>query len=209
MKSLLLLLVIALVSSESNLRNLGFKYNCEKTYTIKSFNVLGSTLTFKEKVAVKNGKAFNQLIISSNTGTKTYGISGTTSALGKTYSIDQTALKFSFPPIPTLKLYLIAQGSLSCSIKESSGKLTMTLIGTLYANSAIAAGVEPFHSITVGAKGTIINLNHSYTIDSSNQISHSGKAVGGTITVSAKGKYTDMNLFDKSYTLWNGWSVYN
>ena len=209
MKSLILLLVIALAFSESNLRNLGFKYNVDKTYSIKSFNVLGSTLAFKERVGVRNGKAFCQLIIASNTGTKTFGISGTTSDLGKTYSIDATILKFSFPPIPTLQIFLIAQGSLSCSIKESSGKLSMTLVGTLYANAAIAAGVEPFHTVTVGAKGTIINLSHSYIINSNNQVSHSGKAVGGTITVNAKGKYTDMNLFDKSYTLWNGWSVYN
>ena len=209
MKALILILLIALVSSESNLRNLGFIYNCEKTYVIKSITALGSTVTFKERVGVKNGNAFCQFIISSNLGTQTFGISGASSAISKTYSVTANLMKFNFPSSPALQILLKASGSLSCSIKESSGKLTMTLIGTLYANSAIAAGVEPFHSITVGAKGTIINLSHSYIINSNNQVSHSGKAVGGTITVNAKGKYTDMNLFDKSYTLWNGWSVYN
>ena len=207
MKALILILLIALVSSESNLRNLGFIYNCEKTYVIKSITALGSTVTFKERVGVKNGKAFCQLIISSNLGTQTFGISGASSAISKTYSVTANLMKFNFPSSPTLQILLKASGSLSCSIKVSSGKLILTLSGSLYAKGDITDGFSQFASVSLSPKGTIITFNHSFTIDSSNQISRSGKASGGAVSILIEGKLLDKNVFKKTQTLWSGWSA--
>jgi len=56
MKSLILLLAITLIVSE-NLRNLSFNYNCDKTYTLKTINIAGQSISFKENVGVKNRAA--------------------------------------------------------------------------------------------------------------------------------------------------------
>ena len=207
MKSLLLLLVIALVSSESNLRNLGFNYNCEKTFVIKSISALGSTLTFKERVGVKNGKAFCQLITSSNTGTSTFGNAGASSAFSKTYSVNANLMKFKFPPLPSLEILLKGSGSINSSVKESSGKLILTLTGSLYAKGDITNGLSSVASVNLSTKGTIITINHTFTINSSNQITRSGNVSGGTVSLVAEGKLLNKTVFKKTQTLWNGWSA--
>ena len=205
MKSLILLLLIALVASESNLRNLDFNYNCNETYVISSISVLGSTITFKERVGVKNGKAFNQLIIISDTGTHTLGNEGDGSPLSKKYSVGVDLMKINFPPYPDLELDLKTSGSLTCAVKESSGELVLTLSGSIYAKGEITDGSEKFSSVAISAKGTIITLSHTYKINSLNQISKSGKASGGAVSISIEGKLSDMSAFSKSYELWKGW----
>ena len=95
MKSLILLLLIALVASKTNLRNLDFNYNCTKTYTIKTINVLDSKITFKEKVGVKNGKAFIKFIMISNTGTHTLGNTGDSSSFPKKITVSENLMKFN------------------------------------------------------------------------------------------------------------------
>ena len=207
MKSLLLLLVIALVASESNLRNLGFNYNCDKTYAIKTISALGSTITFKERVGVKNGNAFCQFIIASNLGTKTVGISGASSSISKAYSVDANLMKFNFPAFPALQILLKTGGTINCAVKESSGKLMLTLTGSLYAKAQITDGFSYFSSVEAGAKGTVITLSHSFTINSSNQITRSGNTSGGTVSIIVQGKLMSLTVFNKTQTLWNGWSA--
>ncbi len=205
MKSLILLLLIALVSSESNLRNLDFIYNCNETYVISSISVLGSTITFKERVGVKNGKAFNQLIIISDTGRHTLGNEGDSSPLSKKYSVGVDLMKINFPPYPDLELDLKTSGTLTCAVEESSGELVLTLSGSIYAKGEITDGSEKFSSVAISAKGTIITLSHTYKINSLNQISKSGNARGGAVSITIEGKLSDMSSFSKSYELWKGW----
>ena len=205
MESLILLLLIALVASESNLRNLDFNYNCNETYVISSISVLGSTITFKERVGVKNGKAFNQLIIISDTGTHTLGNEGDSSPLSQKYSVGVDLMKINFPPYPDLELDLKTSGTLTCAVEESSGELVLTLSGSIYAKGEITDGSENFSSVAISAKGTIITLSHTYKINSLNQISKSGKASGGAVSITIEGKLSDMSPFSKSYELWKGW----
>ena len=75
MKSLIFLLVITLIASE-NLRNLGLNYNFDKTYTIKTINIAGRSISFKENVGVRNGEAFLKIII----GGANFGVSGISGA---------------------------------------------------------------------------------------------------------------------------------
>ena len=58
------------------LRKLGFDFNIEKIFDIKSFTFLGQKLTFKYRVAVQNGKAINHIIIESALGSFKLGNTG-------------------------------------------------------------------------------------------------------------------------------------
>ena len=207
MKSLILLLVIALVSSESNLRNLAFNYNCDKTWTLKSFNVLGHTITFKEKVGVRGGKAYNQIIISSDTGSFSFGNSGVTAPISKTTSFSTTVFRFPLATLPAFYISIKASGSIKYSVKESSGKLTLTLSGTIYAQAEGSGIPEGFISISASGKGTMLNISRTYIISSSNAITKSGNISGGTVSINITGKLINMTVFNKDYTLWNGWSA--
>ena len=52
----------------TNLRKLGFDFDVDKTFYIKTFSFLGQKLTYKYRVAVKNGKEINEIIIDSALG---------------------------------------------------------------------------------------------------------------------------------------------
>ena len=58
------------------LRKLGFDFNVEKTFNIKAIEFMGQTLFFKYRIAVKDGKAINEIIIITNLGQFKFGNSG-------------------------------------------------------------------------------------------------------------------------------------
>ena len=202
MKSLFLLLVIALISSTSA----SFKYSASKTITLKTINAVGQTITIQEKVGVQNGAAFNQIIIKSGSSTATFGYSGITSQVSKSISQSQPIMKFAFPSMPAISLSLKGTSSLSYSIKEQGGKLIMTLSGSIAAGCEIKSGFDTVASLSCGATGTIVHINSNVGITSSNSLTQSIKASGGDVTINIKGKTLGVQVFDKSVKLWSGWS---
>ena len=49
-------------------RKLGFDFNIQKTFDIKTFSILCQKIIWKYRIAVENGKAINQIIIKTNQG---------------------------------------------------------------------------------------------------------------------------------------------
>ena len=210
MKSLILLLVISLVASESSFRKLDFNYNCTETYVIKSISVLDSTITFKERVGFENGKAFIQLIIISDAGIYTFGDEGYYSPLSKYIPVYVDLMKINFPPYPYLELNLKASGSIKSAIRavEGSpiGEVWLSLTGSIYANGKITGGSENFSDVDISAKGTIITLSHYYVINSSDKITKLGSASGGDVSITIEGILSDKSKLSENYVLWKGWN---
>ena len=57
----------------TSLRKLAFDYTIDKTFYIKTFSFLGQTIAYKYRVAVRNGKAINEIIVETNLGTFKFG----------------------------------------------------------------------------------------------------------------------------------------
>ena len=51
--------IIELEKEGTSLRNLGFNFNVDKTFNIKSIKVAGQTISIKYRIAVQGGKAIN------------------------------------------------------------------------------------------------------------------------------------------------------
>ena len=50
----------------------------------------------------------------------------------------------------------------NCAVKESSGKLLLTLTDSLYAKGLINDDLSYFSSVDLSAKGTVITLKENY-----------------------------------------------
>ena len=205
MKSLILLLVIALIASETNLRNLSLNYNCEKTFKIKTINVAGQSVSFTEKVGVKNGAAFNEIIVSSNSGSANFVIGGISGSYTKSYSGQGQVMKFNFPPIPSIPITLKASGNMKTSVSDSGKSLIISTSGSFYAQVSVGSA-SGYSSISASGKGTIISFSRKYTINSNGSISKSGSITSGTISITVKAKPISGNEVTTNYTLWNGWT---
>ena len=197
MKSLISLIAILLISTTSA----SFKYSASKTWTLKTFIALGQVITIQEKAGVQNGAAFNQIIIKTGSNTATFGCSGVTSPYSKTASQQATLMKFTFPPMPAVSMTLKAAGTMTCAFKEQGGKLVMTLSGSIAAKADEAkAGIDGIASITVGAKGTIVNISSTIGITTTG-MTQSIRASGGVVSF-----YISLKMLNEEVTLWQGWS---
>ena len=101
----------------NQIRKLGFNFNIDKIFNIKTISFLGQTITIKYRVAVQNGRAINQLKINSNLGTAKFGNDGIDIETSKTWQGNKKIFQFNFPPIPPVYLAVYAGGSLGYSIK--------------------------------------------------------------------------------------------
>ena len=61
-------------------------FNVDKTFRIKEFSYGGEPLIIKYNVGVRDGKAFNQIKISSSLGLTTFGNNGTDTEKNGTWS---------------------------------------------------------------------------------------------------------------------------
>ena len=196
---------------DPQLRNLlSFKdFNTEKTYTIKTFNVCGKSVSIKVKLGVKSGKVFGDIIISAGGATATFGTSGITASYSKTWSGELTLFRFNFPPMPAIGIALKAGGSVkvSASLSTASKKLTVSISASLYAKAEVKAGFDAVASIAAGAKGTIVGASISGTLTTSKGITKSGSLYAGQVVV-----YIDFKaLFGlvkkhKEWKVFDGWS---
>ena len=194
----------------SELRKLGFNFNTVKTWDVKSFKVLGVTFNIKFKAGVQSGRALCQLIIQTNLGSMTFGNTGITAEISKTFSTgDKTIFKFVFPPFPAISLALKAGGSLTIYVKFDSSaktKLNIRLSGSIYAKCEIKAGWDLFASVSAGAKGTIISASINVTVGPGTSIGRSATFTAGTVEVYVKAKALLITLWKKSWTVFKGWT---
>ena len=118
-----------LEEDNTSLRNLGFNFNVDKTFNIKSFNVAGQTISIKYRIAVQNGKAINQIIIDSNIGTAKFGNDGVTAEINKSWSFNKKIFAFKFPPCPLIGLNVYASGNLNAYVKFTTVQKTSLQLG--------------------------------------------------------------------------------
>ena len=188
-----------------NLRRLGFSIKADKTFDIKSFKVLGQTIKIKYRVAVVNGNAINELIISSNLGTFKFGNTGISYTHKKTYSYTVTIFTFTFPNFPAVSVGILATGSLTYQISWASGSaLTASLTGTLTATAQIKAGWDSIASLTAGASGVIASASGSATIKSGS-VTKSFSFNYGKITCFISGKLFGVEILRRDFTVFEGW----
>ena len=188
-----------------NLRRLGFSIKADKTFDIKSFKVLGQTIKIKYRVAVVNGNAINELIISSNLGTFKFGNTGISYTHKKTYSYTVTIFTFTFPNFPAVSVGILATGSLTYQISWASGSaLTASLTGTLSATAQIKAGWDSIASLTAGASGVIASASGSATIKSGS-VTKSFSFNYGKITCFISGKLFGKEILRRDFTVFEGW----
>jgi len=188
-----------------NLRRLGFNIKADKTFDIKSFKVLGQTIKIKYRVAVVNGNAINELIISSNLGTFKFGNTGISYTHKKTYSYTVTIFTFTFPNFPAVSVGILATGSLTYQISWASGSaLTASLTGTLSATAQIKAGWDSIASLTAGASGVIASASGSATIKSGS-VTKSFSFNYGKITCFISGKLFGKEILRRDFTVFEGW----
>ena len=207
MKHQFILIFLLVTLSNENLRNLSFNYNCEKVWQLKKFTFLGLTIIFEEKVGVKAGKAFNQIVMKSDSGSVSYGYTGISTPISKTISQSLTTLKFTIPPLPNAQMALKGLGTIKYAIKESSGKLLLNLSGSIYAKAEVLKTGSEIANMSASAKGTIMNINRSYTISSNGNIVRSGSVAGGKITYHVEGKFTTAQQFNYDFDIFNSWSI--
>ena len=196
---------IEIEPTPENLRRLGFSIKADKTFDIKSFTVLGQTIKIKYRVAVIDGNAINELIISSNLGTFKFGNTGISYTHKKTYSYTVTIFTFTFPNFPAVSVGVLATGSLTYQISWASGPaLTASLTGTLSATAQIKAGWDSIASLTAGASGVIASASGSATIKSGS-VTKSFSFNYGKITCFISGKLFGKEILRRDFTVFEGW----
>ena len=78
--------------------------------------------------------------------------------------------------------------------------------GSLYAE-AEADNVAGYSTIVASGKGTILNFNIKYVINTDGSVKRSGTVSSGTISVSVTAKAVSGATSIDTYTLWNGWTA--
>ena len=197
----------------TSLRNLGFNFNIDKTFNIKSIKVASQTISIKYRIAVKNGQAINQIIIDSNLGSARFGNDGVTAEISKNWSGNKKIFQFVFPPFPAISLNIYAGGSLGFSVKFTNVQKTslqLSLSGSLTATAEVALGAGDFAKVAAGAKGEIIKAS-GYATVTSGGVTKGYKISGGKVEAYVTA-YVNVpfvgkkKLWDKSCTVFEGWS---
>ena len=70
------IILISQAKGDNSPRKLGFDVTIDATFNIKTFSFLGQKIAYKYRVAVRNGKAINEIIIITNLGQFKFGNSG-------------------------------------------------------------------------------------------------------------------------------------
>ncbi len=200
-----------LQEGNTNLRKLGFDgYNIEKTFPIKEFLVLGQKLVLKYKIAVKDGKAINHLIIDSNLGRFNFGNKdGVDSPIARGKSGRSRILTFRFPPKPEITIGIIANYALYYTVRHHNkvkDSLDISLIGEFNAIAEVVS--NPYSAIKIYAKadGTIIRAS-CYATVAKNNITDSFKFTGTEIKTTVEAKSGTRSLWRKGLLLFENWTI--
>lgn len=192
-------------SPNSVVRNLGFSISQSNTYTLKTINILGTSIAIKLKVGVSGGKAFCKLIV----GGASFGKDGITAEYSKKFGTGKlTIFSFPFPAMPAISVGLTGEASLTLTIKFASSaktKLNFSLTGALTADAYVKAGWDEVASVTAGASGTLVSATISAGVQNSG-ITYSKSLSGGKIVAYIKGTaLKTFELFRYERTIFSGW----
>ena len=182
-------------------------FSADKTYTVKTLNVCGCTISIKVRLGVTGGKAFGEVIVAANHGDVRFGTNGISGSYSRTWSGSLTIFSFKFPPMPAISLDLIGGGSITVKASLSSSTLKVTVSGSLYAKIQVKAGWDSVASLSAGVKGTIVSASATGTINTKGSVTKSGSLSAGTVSVYVEGTLLNHEIFHKDWTMFNGWST--
>lgn len=194
-----------------DIRNLAFPISASRTYSLGSFNIAGQTVSIKYAVSVSGSSISNKIVISSGSGSFSFGNTGM-STLGKgskTYST--TIFTIAAPQLTGVTLSGIAKGTLSWETKLQSGsgtsaKYSVGLSGTLNLGAQIKSGGSAFTSLTASGEGVLASATGYLTLSNGSVAKGSGFSMKmGNLKIHLKWKVLGS---EKTYTitLYNGWS---
>ena len=200
--------VTDLEEDNTSLRKLLFNFNFDKTFELKRISFLGQYVAFKYRIAVKDGKAINYLLIDSSLGSARFGNDGVYAEISKSWSGKIRVFSFRFPPFPLIGLNVYAKGSLGFSVKFTTilkTSLQMTLNGGVGVDAEVNFGAGKFASVSAGAEGTILSASGYATITNSG-ISKGYRLSGGRIEVYVEAYALFFKVWSKSWKVFDGWT---
>ena len=197
-------------SEEGNtpLRQLRLNFDVEKTYDLRTISVLGQKIMFKYRVGVKNGKAFNQLIIQTNLGTFTIGNNGIDAGTSKSWSGKYKLFSIRFPPMPSINLNIYASGNFQYSAQYTSASqdsLKLSLSGTLNPLAELAGSSSSLIKLSISIDGVLIGASGDAIVSKSG-ITKEFKFYGTKSNLVIQAKMGNKPLWKKSIKLFEEWS---
>ncbi len=207
------MLVCQANSTEIKEEKSGFDFDVDEHFRIKVFQYGGHPLIIKYIVAVRDGKAINQIYISSGLGLTTFGNNGVDIETNGTSSGKARIFEFRCPREPHLILGLVAEGSFQYSVKyanDAKDSLKLSLEGELKANVEVVSKQGLYTKVSAKGKGTIISVS-GYAIVTKNDVIKEFKFSGTEISaeveeliMSPSGIYN--KLWSETFRLFNNWS---
>ena len=210
--SIIVAIAVVLVC-KANSTGIKEDFNVDKTFRIKEFSYGGEPLIIKYNVAVKDGKAINQIKIASSLGLTTFGNIGVDTETNGTWSGKARIFNFRFPREPHLILGLIAEGSLQYSVKyatDSKDSLQISLSGDLKASVEVVSWPAGYTTMSARAKGTLISVS-GYAIVTKNDVINEFKFSGTEIKTQVEAKIrsplmVERILWTETCSLFDSWS---
>ena len=180
----------------------------EKTFNIKAIEFMSQTLFFKYRIAVKDGKAINEIIIESNLGTFKFGNSGANTETNKMWFGKTKILTYKFPQMPSIIIGIYASGNLHYSVKyatASKDSLELSLSGDLKAEAEVISVSTDMTKIIAGASGNLISASGTATV-SKKDINKGFRFSATTVKTWVEGKVGITTLFKKEFKICDSWN---
>ena len=202
------------VEENSHLRNLAFPFSASKTFTLATFDVLGQSVTIKYVVSISSSAAVHKIVISSGMGSFSFGNTGCSGSISKSYSYNKQIFTFVVPQFPAVSVGGYASGSLSWKFGLQSGsgtsaKYYASLSGSLKLGAQIKAGWDSIASLSAFAEGTVVDAAGQVIISKGSVAKGTGFSLKmGNLVVGIRGVAAGVykkELWKK--TLFSGWRV--
>ena len=169
---------------------------------------MGQTLFFKYRIAVKDGKAINEIIIQSNLGTFKFGNSGVDTETNKMWFGKTKILTYKFPQMPSIIIGIYASGNLHYSVKyatASKDSLELSLSGDLKASAEVISVSTDMTKIIAGANGNLISASGTTTV-TKKDINKGFRFSATTVKTWVEGKVGLTTLFKKEFKICDSWN---
>ena len=190
------------LDNSKQLRNLDFDGSFSKSWNLATLNILEKEVSLTYEISLGGGILKNILSVSCGNVKYSLGNTGTSSNKQEVKNIgDKKLFSVNFPVIPVpVKFSFIAIGTIEYRVEydASQKRYSISLQGTLFAKGELDQGVDG-GEITVGAKGTIINIkaNNILTQISSSFVTQNTIIIsGGEITSYASGNIIGFENFE-------------
>lgn len=187
-------------------------YEMDRTFTVKTFNVLGIRGSIKIRIRIISfsnlpsiGRA--EVIISTKQFEATYG-KDVPLSLSKTFSTPEIPIFFTiFPNFIFAGVGLNGQASLTISLEYKNKRIVVDFTGNVKAKAYIWANVW-VAELTGGAWGTLVELNVGGKINKNGEISRYGSISGGEVVVYIQGKLLQFSpSFYHEWKVFDGWKA--